>query len=419
MKNSYLIMISILVIVFFTGVTSVSYATEEVKIGAIYPLTGRMGPTGVEFVRGLNLAVEIVNNKFEGIDLPLAETEGLPNLGGAKIKIIEADNEASPEKSLSAAERLISQDVVAIVGGVLSSCTSTATQASERYQIPFIAGDVSSPTLTERGFKWFWRTCPHDILFIEAFFDFLDDLKGEKGVDIQKIAIFSEDSLFGADITEITEQKAIENGYEVVSKILFPTGTPDLSSEVQKLKASNPDVLFSGTYVADQILLMKTAKELDFNVGGMLNSSGWVDSPQILGILQEDGDYTISRNIWSLDVADKKPVMAVVNKMFKDRYGSDFSGGEWVFQAAYALFIAINNAGSTENVAIQEALQNLNLSSNEILLPWPGIQFDEKGQNFKAVPLMVQVKDMAFHTIWPFELASMEVVWPMPKWSER
>jgi len=52
-------------------------------------------------------------------------------------------------------------------------------------------------------------------------------------------------------------------------------------------------------------------------------------------------------------------------------------------------------------------------------MPWPGIQFDEKGQNFKAIPIMVQVKDMTYHTIWPFELASMEVVWPMPKWSER
>jgi len=343
-------------------------------------------------LKKLRLAVELVNNKFEGIDLPFAETEGLPNLGGAKIRLVVADHEGSPEKALSGAERLISQEgVVALIGSYSSSCAATASQAAERQQIPYIASEVSSPTLTERGFKWFFRTCPHDIIFIEAFFKFLDDLNEKKGQDIRTVAIFAEDSLFGADVAEVTEQKAKEYGYEVVSKILIPTGTTDLSSEVQKLKAAKPDVLISGTYVSDQILFMNTAKELDFNVGGMLNSSGWVDAPEILPILQEVANFVITRDVWSLDIADKKPVMAAVNKLYKDKYGSDMIGAEWAFQAAHTLFTAINNAGSTENVAIQKALQNLDLSSDEILMPWSGIQFDEKGQNFKAIPLVLQV----------------------------
>jgi len=420
LKKLYLIIISILVIVSFTGVISVSYATEEVKIGAVYPLTGPIGPAGIECLRGIELAVEIVNNKFEGISLPLADTEGLPNLGGAKINLLVADHESSPEKAMSGAERLISQNgVVAMIGTRISSCAATASQSAERHQIPFIAGDVSSPTLTERGFKWFFRTCPHDRIFVEVFFKFLDELN-EKGKDIKRVAILCEDSLYGADFAEITEQKAKEHGYEMVAKILIQTGTTDLSSEVQKLKASKPDALISGIYISDQLLFINTAKELDFDVDGMLASTGFVNTPTALDILKKDADFVITRDAWSLDIADKSPLIRAVNKMYSDKYGHDMLGqSSWAFQAAYALFIAINNAGSTENVAIQKALQNLNLSSDQILMPWPGIQFDEKGQNFKALPLILQVKDMAYHTIWPFELAQMEFVWPMPKWSDR
>jgi len=421
MKKSYLTMIVILVMACFVGLISVSYAVEEVKIGAIYPLTGKLGPAGSDMIKGIELAVELVNNKFEGISLPFTETEGLPNLGGAKIKLEVEDHEGSPEKALSGVERLISQNhVVALLGAYASSCSATASQAAERHQIPYMNPASTSPTLTERGFKWFFRTSPHDGLFVEAFYKFLNDLKEKKGKNIERVAIFCEDTLFGADVAKVAAKYAKEYGYQVVIKVLFPTGTNDLSSEVGKLKAAEADVMINGTYVSDQILLMNTAKQLDFNIGGMLNSSGWIDNSIILPTLKEDGDYTISRDVWSLDLAGKKPIIKTINEMYKERYGTDMNGNiARAFTGAYALFIGINNAGSTENVAIQKALQNLNISGDDLIMPWPGIQLDETGQNFKAIPIMVQVKDMAYHTVWPFELASMEVIWPMVKWSER
>lgn len=424
MKNLYLIMISILVMVCFAGVISVSYAIEEVKIGAIYPLTGAMSANGSECMRGIELAAELVNNKFEGIDLPLTETEGLPNLGGAKIKLIVIDDEGSPEKALNAAERLISQNVVAMIGCYQSSCASTASQAAERQQIPFVGPDVTSPTLTERGFKWFFRTTPTDVVFSEAFYTFLDELKEKKGKeegkDIKRIAILCEDSLTGTDQIEIATRIAEERGYEVVAKITFATGTADLSSEVQKLKASKPDVLFTGIYVSDLILFIKTAKELDFNVDLVFDASGIADNTEIFTTLKKDTDFDIGYAAWALDLAGKKPVVGVVNKMYKDKYGADMTElTARSFTGAYVLFMAINNAGSTENVAIQKALQNLNLSNDQLIMPWPGVQFNEKGQNFKATPLLLQAKDMALNVIWPFNFASMEVVWPRPKWSDR
>ena len=58
-------------------------ASEEVVIGSAYPLTGSVASAGLDSKTAIDLAVDIINNKHD-LELPLAKTTGLPNLGGAK-----------------------------------------------------------------------------------------------------------------------------------------------------------------------------------------------------------------------------------------------------------------------------------------------------------------------------------------------
>jgi branched-chain amino acid transport system substrate-binding protein len=52
-------------------------------------------------------------------------------------------------------------------------------------------------------------------------------------------------------------------------------------------------------------------------------------------------------------------------------------------------------------------------------MPWDGIQFDATGQNSKGAGIIVQVQDGKYATVWPFDLASKDVIWPMPPWDKR
>ena len=52
-------------------------------------------------------------------------------------------------------------------------------------------------------------------------------------------------------------------------------------------------------------------------------------------------------------------------------------------------------------------------------MPWKGVKFDETGQNTLSSGILVQIIDGKYTTVWPFDLASHEVVWPMPKWDQR
>ena len=137
-------------------------APREVKIGVVYPLSGPAASAGLDDKYGVELAAEIVNGKYD-LNLPLARDEGLPNLGGAKIALVVADHQGKPDVAQAEVERLITQEgVVAVIGAYQSQLTATASQVAERFGIPFVNPESAAPSLTERGFKWFFRVGPHE-----------------------------------------------------------------------------------------------------------------------------------------------------------------------------------------------------------------------------------------------------------------
>ncbi len=173
---------------------------KVIRIGAVYPLTGNIASTGLDCRRGAELAVDIINGKYD-LDLPLARTEGLPNLGGARIELVFADTKGEPKNGIAEVERLVTQEkVVAIIGAYQSSVTKTASQATERLKIPYVCSDSSSPTLTERGFRYFFRASPHDAIFARDQFNFFKDLEKAKGVKIHSIAALYENTEFGSNV---------------------------------------------------------------------------------------------------------------------------------------------------------------------------------------------------------------------------
>ncbi|MDP2858844.1 MAG: ABC transporter substrate-binding protein, partial [Bacillota bacterium] len=130
----------------------------EVKVGVVLPLSGNIAQTGNLVKQAMELAADVVNNKYPDLNLPCAATEGFPNFGGAKLKLVFLDSQNTPEKGMSAVEQLITQEKVhAVMGAYSSAVTQTASQAAEKLGIPFLNENSTSPGLTTRGFQWFWR----------------------------------------------------------------------------------------------------------------------------------------------------------------------------------------------------------------------------------------------------------------------
>ena len=399
-----------------------AHAQTEVKIGVIYPLTGAAASSGAEMKDALELAADIINNGAKGMpDLPFSAGGGLPGLHGAKIKLVFADHQGTPQVGATEAERLITQEhVVGIIGAYNSNVTATASQVAERYKIPFVNPESSSATLTQRGFKYFFRTTAHDDLFVRNFYDFMKELEAKKGIKIGSVATFNENTLWGNETTKLEAALTPANGFKLVKQVTYPAKSTQLTSEVQTLKEAAPKVLMQSSYLGDALLSVKTYKELGFTPDMILaNDAGFSDT-EFTRTLGKDADYIISREVWALDLADKNPLIKKVNDLYHARYKADLNGNSArTFTGLMVLADAINRAGSTDPEAIRKALVATNIPANHLIMPWKGVKFDERGQNTEGNGILVQVIDGKYTTVWPFDLAAHDVVWPMPQWNQR
>jgi branched-chain amino acid transport system substrate-binding protein len=395
------------------GATGIAQAqAKEVVIGVMYPMTGPSAQIGIDALNVIQVALDIINNDVN-VNLPLGKGAGLPRLGNAKVRIVKVDHQGKPELGLAEAERLITQEKVhALFGAYFSSVTNTASQVAERMGIPFLNADSSSPALTERGFKWFFRTSPHDEHFSVVMFEFMKDLEKKRNVQFKSVAILNEDTTFGTDSSKVQEALAKKYDYQVAAKIAFRAGTTSLDAEVGRMKSANADVFLPS---------LCTMRNLDYNPKLLIAQNAGYTDPKFVSEMGKAAEAAITRAPFALDLAARKPLIPVVNDMFKKLSGgrdmADVSAR--AFTGFLTLLDAINRAGSTEPAAIQKALKETNIPADQLLMPWTGVKFDDKGQNIGVRAILQQLQGGSYHTIYPFDLALKDAIYPLPAWSQR
>ena len=386
---------------------------SEVVIGVTYPFSGASAQMGVDAQKAYEVAADIINNKYD-FDLPLAKDEGLTGLGGAKIRLVYADHQGDPQKGRAEAERLITQEkVCAIVGTYQSAVAVTVSQICERYQIPFISADNSSPSLHRRGLKFYFRAAPHDEMFSAAMFDFFDAMK-KKGTKIETLSLFHEDTIFGTDSSNAQLKLAADRGYKVVADIKYRANSPSLTAEVQQIKAANADVLMPSSYTTDAILLVKTMAELGYKPKNIVAQDAGFAEKATYDAVGDKLEGVISRGSFSLDLAQKRPMVGLINEMYRAKSGKDFNDySSRQFMGLIVMADAINRAKSTDGDKIREALVATDMPGEQTIMPWRRVKFDEMGQNNFADPVLLQYAAKNFVTIFPEQAAVSEAIWPM------
>lgn len=395
---------------------------ETIKIGFLTPMSGANATYGLQVKAAGEMIVDVINEEHPEISLALAEAAGLPNLDGAKIELVFADSKQDPTTANSEAKRLITEEgIVALTGQFTSAVTKAVAVTTETYGIPLLTA-ASSPTLTDGSnpLEWYFRTGPNDNTYIEDAFKFLDQLNETQGTDLKTVAFISEDTEFGANIRIAEQTYAEQYGYEVVEDISYSSSATNVSSEVLRIKTANPDVIFMASYSSDAILYLKTFKEQNYTPKVLLGQRGGFVQTDFLDTMAGDTEYIYTTAGWSTDL--KNPATSQLVELYKEYTpdGAELSEGHCKDMTSLLLAcIAINQAGSTDPAAIQEALRNLDVDTSMLPIPWAGYEMDEYGQNQAANSFIVQMKDGKYQTVYPAENAVIDATVPMPGWNER
>jgi branched-chain amino acid transport system substrate-binding protein len=406
-------------------------AEKEVKIGVLYPLSGALATIGRDLQRAAELTADIVNNKAPGVDIPMAQWGGIPNLGGAKIKLIFKDHRGEPDRGADLAKSLILDDkVVGLMGAYNSAVTKTVSAVAERYGIPMINDSSTSPDLTERGFKWFWRTTPHDNYFNRDLFELLKGLtegkvKGVKAIpkkDLQNLAYACENTEWGSSVAKSIEGYAKEYGFTITKGLLYNANAPDLTSEAKALVAARPDAMLFAAYLSDSLLMIRTLKGMKAQTKFFWGQDAGFEMADFAKTLGADINGVLTRTVFIDKITKVKKVAGQVNALYKKKYGDDLTGAtarSVVGVQAWAY--VLNKAGSTDPKAIQKACNEVNIPAADLVMPWAGVQFDAKGQNVLGRGLIGQYQKTAdgkvsLEIVYPFDLATANFIYPFPGW---
>src|SRR2546428_301065 len=391
-------------------------AAGAVKIGVIYPLTGNAASAGQSAKDAVELGVEIVNGVHPELKaMPLAATGGLPNLGGAKIELVNADHQGDPQVGQSQTLRLITQDhVVAMLGVYHSSVALVATAVAERQGIPFLVSDSVALNITGRGFKWIFRTGPIASDFANAYTQFLNDLK-KAGRKIDTIAIVNENTDYGTSVAGSINEAAKRAGINVGAQIPYNANSTDVSGQVLQLKQLKPDAIIFVSYTADTILYFKTLKNLDYLPPIIIGDDAGFSDPAFIPNVGDLAQGAINRSAW--DIGQPGSNTYKINEMFKARFGRDLddTSARWM-QGFLVLADAINRAGSTEPAKIQSALRETDLKPEQLMIGYRGVKFDETGQNTLPATYLIQLQGKAYKSVWPENRATAKLEWPMAGW---
>ena len=404
---------------------------KEVKIGVIYPLSGSLATIGRDLQKAAEFTAEdLVNNKNPNVDILMAKWGGIPGLGGAKIKLIFVDSRGEPDRGADLAKRLILDDKVAgLMGAYQSAVTKTVSAVAERYGIPMINDSSTSPDLTRRGFKWFWRCTPHDEYFNKDLFELLKGLtegkvKGVKSVPKDQIKNFTyacENTEWGSSVSTSLVAFAKEYGFNLAKGILYSANAPDLTSEAQALIAAKPDCMLFACYLSDSLLMIRTLKGMKASprlFWGQDAGFEMADFPKTLGA---DTNGVLTRTVFIAKIARVKRVAGQVNEIYKKKFGDDLTGATarsvvGVQTWAYVL----DHAKSTDPKAIQKTCSEIKIPGYELVMPWDGIKFDSTGQNILGKGLIGQYQwkegKADLEIIYPFDLATANMIYPFPGW---
>ncbi|MCF8146638.1 MAG: ABC transporter substrate-binding protein [Deltaproteobacteria bacterium] len=426
-----MVVLSVLALIGFMAPADV-LAAEEIKIGVIYPLTGGAAAAGRELRAGAELAAEIANTAMADLPMTMARNEGVKSLGGAKITLIFKDHEGNPTLGADLAKKLIHDDKVdGILGCYHSSVTKTVSAVCEQYGVPMINGSSTSPDLTMRGFKWFWRTTPHDTLFTKDLFEFLKGLtegkvRGVSAVpkkDIMTLASACEKTEWGSHVSDLIDRFAKEYGFNLKRSMLYAAKSADLSSEVRSLKAAKPDVMLFASYTSDAILMVKTLKSQKANPKVIWGQDAGFETPEFRETLGKDIVGFLTRSVFIPRVVEIKKISGQVNDMYKKKVGHDLSGASArSFTGLQAWVAILEKAGSTKPADIQAAANDIEIPGSELVVPWKGVKFstsgDELGQNIWSSGIIGQYQldkdgQIVMEIVYPFDVTSADMIYPL------
>lgn len=348
MKKISLMLILVLVISAFSvgcggneGETFTGTAIDGnvIKLGVFEPTTGENGGGGMQEVLGARYA-----NKL----MPTIDINGTTY----DIELVEVDNQSDKSAAVTAAQSLISQGVVAVMGSYGSGVAIAAGETFAENGVPAVGCSCTNPQVT-LGNDFYFRAC------------FLDPFQGtvmasyatDEGYKTAAVISQNGDD-YSTGLAGYFKKSFEELGGEIVSDETYQTNESDFNAILTKIKSTNPDCIFipSSINTATLILPQISANGIEAQV---LAGDTWENAT----IISEHG-VGVAFSTFFDENDESNPVAAEFVNGFKEYLNSDSQN--ITFNADTDTVAAVSALGYDSYLSIYEALKSFDGQDSEI-----------------------------------------------------
>lgn len=339
-----------------------------ILIGVPVPLSGEYASAGTDILHGAQLAAKNIN-AAGGVD-------------GKKIQIVSQDDACQASTGSQAAQKLLSQGIVAAAGGYCSTAAFPELEAFHRAGIPYVMDASTNPELTEQGFTDAFRTIGRDdeqgpiaASFITSF------------LHATRVAVGNDNSTYAKGLANATVSALQKDGAQVVFNNALTPGQSDYTSFLTKIGQSKPQVFYYTGYYPEFGLLLKEAKQLGLTftmMGGDANNDPT--------LIKTAGSAATGAMMTTAPLAQFLSSAKSYVSAYQAAYGAGpgpYSSYE--YDAVGVVAQAIKDAHSTTPSAITQALASI--SYNGIT---GDFHFDKVGDRAPANYIIITVKNGAF-----------------------
>lgn len=326
------------------GNTSTSSTTGDIiKIGAIGPLSGAASTYGVSVKEGAQLLEKEVNDAG--------------GINGKKIKFIFEDDQAEPNSSMQAFNKLVDDEkVCAILGPVTSGATLAVAPNATSRQIPMITPTGTEPTITKVGGEYMFRGCFVDSFQGEVLAKYSNETLKSKTAAV----LYNSGSDYSKGIADSFKSKFEAAGGTVGEFLTYNDKDTDFKAQLTKIKSLNPDIIVLPDYYNVVGLIAKQARGMGIQ-SQFLGGDGW-ESEELTKIGQDAVNGALYINHYYSGDQD------TAVKTFVDSYKKEYNKEPDAFAAlgydsAKLLVKAIEKSGKTDGAAIKDALGTMEMTS--------------------------------------------------------
>lgn len=337
--------------------------TNAIKLGLIGPLTGDASIYGIAVKNGIDLAIEEINAGGGVLD--------------KKIQLEALDDKNDISEAVNAYNNLVSKQMVALLGTVTSKPSIAVAEIASEERMPMLTPTGTAQAITTYGDNSF-RVC-----FTDPFQGKTMGVFAAENLKVKNVAVIYDNS---NDYSEGLAKSFIETveakGLTVVANESYGEADKDFRTQLTKIQAAQPEVLFIPDYYQKIALIATQAREIGFDKP-MLGGDGW---DGVLEVLDSSNKKVVDNcyfsNHYSVNDTDKLVSDFVTN--FKAKYNETPNAfAALAYDSAYIMTNAIKSANSTDKEEIIKALKEMTFDGVT-----GHITFDENGDPIKSVSII-------------------------------